>query len=779
MTVDTGLTTSSGPAPTTFAPSSTYRLQITPEYTLFDAARDLPGIARLGVGAAYLSPLLTSTSGSDHGYDCTDPRSIDPQRGGEQGFAVFMDAARAAGLDVVVDIVPNHMGVEKPWENPFWWDVLTHGQASRHAHWFDIDWTRGRLVNGVLAADATPDDLTISDDGTELRYYEHRFPIAPGTLTPGDSPREVHERQAYELVPGVEANALLTHRRFFAVATLAAIRVEDAEVFAATHERIIRMVTHDGVRGLRVDHPDGLADPQQYFDRLRAAVGPETWIVAEKILEPGEHLQPWPVAGTTGYDAMTVVNQAFVDPAGALPVTAGYQARTGDAMSMEQHSIAAKRMVAAELFPAEMTRLINLLDPADDEAAVASLSEIAAQLGVYRTYLPVGTDELDVAVGAALVSAPRVADTTEALTPRLLDPAEEAAHRFQQFTGAVMAKGVEDTAYYRMNRFIALNEVGGHPDQFGLPLAGFHAEQQARQELTPQAMTALSTHDTKRGEDVRARLAVLAEMPNRLAHFTEQLALRSSCPNPSFVELIAQTLLGTGPIERERLHDYVTKAMREAHDGTTWTEPNEEFEGQVHATVDAAFDDPALYLLWREITNDITGPGRVVSLGQKLVQLTMPGVPDVYQGTEVWEDSLCDPDNRRPVNHAAITSLQVSLAGCPAVDDTGAAKLWVVQQALRLRHRHPGLFTRYSPVLATGSGADHVLAFDRGGAVTVATRRPVALARDGWGDTVIPLAAAWTDLLTGRNGEGPVAAGDLLADLPVALVVAASVAATC
>ncbi len=754
------------------APSSTYRLQITPSFTLFDAAAVLPRLADLGVGAVYVSPLLTSTSGSDHGYDWTDPRSVDPQRGGEQGWRAFRDATRKVGLGIVVDIVPNHMGISKPWENPYWWDVLTHGQCSRYAHWFDIDWSQGPLVTGVLAADATPDDLTLSDDGRELRYYEHRFPVAPGTWSPGDTPRAVHDRQSYLLVPGVEANALLTHRRFFAVSTLAAVRVEDPEVFAATHERILRFVHDDGVIGLRVDHPDGLADPRQYFDTLRDAVGPATWILAEKILEPGETLQPWPIAGTTGYDAMTEVAHAFVDPDAATDITAGYLGRTGDSMSMAQHGVAAKRMVAAELFPAEMTRLISLLDPVDDESTVATLSEIAAQLRVYRTYLPDGMDELAQAIAGAQVSQPRVAETIAALAPRLLDPAEEAAHRFQQFTGAVMAKGVEDTAYYRANRFIALNEVGGNPDRFGSPPGDFHARQRVRAQDLPESMTALSTHDTKRGEDVRARLAVLAELPDALAEFAAALGDALPLSNPSFTEFVAQTLLGTGPIDRTRIHDHLTKAMREAHDGTSWMNPNPDFEDAVHALVDLAYDDAALRLVWDRTQATLRGPARSNSLGHKLVQLTMPGVPDVYQGTEIWDDSLCDPDNRRPVDHAALAALATGLTGTPPVDGTGAAKLWVTRHALRLRHDRPDLFTGYQSVSLLGPAASHCLAFDRGGAVTVATRLPVALAAGGgWRGTAMLLAGRWRDVLTGRHLDGgTIEVARVLDRLPVALL---------
>ncbi len=755
------------------APSSTYRLQITPTFTLFDAAAVVPRLADLGVGAVYVSPLLTSTSGSDHGYDWTDPRGVDPQRGGEPGWAAFVDATREHGLGIVVDIVPNHMGISKPWENPYWWDVLTHGPDSPYAHWFDIDWSQGPLVNGVLAADATPDDLVISDDGRELRYYEHRFPVAPGTWTPGDTPRDVHDRQNYVLVPGVNANALLTHRRFFAVSTLAAVRVEDPDVFMATHERILRFVHDDGVLGLRVDHPDGLADPQQYFARLREAVGPDTWIVAEKILETGESLQPWPISGTTGYDAMTEVSHVFVDPDAATDVTAGYLARTGDSMSIAQHAVAAKRMVAAELFPAEMTRLINLLDPSDDDSTVAALSEIAAQLRVYRTYLPDGMDELDRAITAAHVSQPRVADTITALAPRLLDPTEEAAHRFQQFTGAVMAKGVEDTAYYRANRFIALNEVGGDPDRFGWHPDDFHAAQRARERHLPESMTALSTHDTKRGEDVRARLAVLAEMTGELAGFTTALARAGHVSNPSFVEFVAQTLLGAGAIDPARMHEHVTKAMREAHDGTTWMDPNPEFEDAVHDLVRRAYDDAGLRAEWDRLESALDAPARVTSLGQKLVQLTMPGVPDVYQGTETWDDSLCDPDNRRPVDHDGLSRLASQLNRTPDVDASGTAKLWITRHALRLRRQRPDLFTAYQPVSVLGAASSHCLAFNRGGAVTVVTRLPVTLAAGGgWHDTAILLAGRWRDVLTDHElGGGTVPVARVFEQLPVALLV--------
>ena len=292
----------------------------------------------------------------------------------------------------------------------------------------------------------------------------------------------------------------------------------------------------------------------------------------------------------------------------------------------------------------------------------------------------------------------------------------------QQLSGATMAKGVEDTAYYRYSRFIALNEVGGDPGQFGVGLAEFHALQAARQAEQPDSMTGLSTHDTKRGEDVRARLAALAEIPDEWAAFAERFLDRTAVPNRAFGYFLAQTLVGAGPIEVDRMHAYAEKAMREASDGTTWTEPDADFEAAVHAAVDLAYTDDELRRAWDELTGLVTAPGWVNALGQKLVQLTMPGVPDVYQGTEVWEDSLVDPDNRRPVDFARQRAVLAGLTGAPAVDDTGAAKLWVTAQALRARAEHPDLFRGYRPLSADGPAAEHLVAYDRGGAITLATR---------------------------------------------------------
>lgn len=757
-------------------PSSTYRLQIRAGFTLDDAAALVGYLADLGVGAVYLSPLLTSTSGSDHGYDVTDPTTLDPARGGETGWAHLVQAARAAGLGVVLDIVPNHLGVAVPHENPAWWSVLAQGQGSPYAHWFDIDWSSGPLRIPVLGDEVGPGELQLVavTGGHEIRYHEHRYPVAAGTADDGDDVADVLGRQHYRLVGWRTAATELNYRRFFAVADLAGLRVEDEDVFAATHARVRQMVADGQLDGIRVDHPDGLVDPRQYFDRLRA-LAPEAWLLAEKILEPGEELPAWSVQGTSGYDAMTEVGHVFLDPSQEAAVTALHTEAVGEvAGSMHEEVRSSKRHVVATLFGSELARLARLVPELDADRVRTALGELAVAFGVYRSYLPDGVADLDAAIAEAGAD-PAVAETLAALSDRLHDAEDELARRVQQLSGAVMAKGTEDTAYYRRSRFIALNEVGGDPDTFGRTPEEFHAAQRRRQDRLPLSMTALSTHDTKRGEDVRARLAVLAEVPDvwgRFArHFRRHTAIGQDRPADREIGyFVAQTLVGAGRIERERMHAYVEKAIREASTSTSWDSPDAGFEAAVHAAVDAAYDDPAIADDLARVLTVVEQPGWSNALGQKLVQLTMPGVPDVYQGTELWEDSLVDPDNRRPVDFA----LRQRLLGEDSpvhVDVSGRAKLAVVRAALRLRRDEPQWFTGYTPVHADGPAARHLLAFDRGGAITCVTRLPITLAESGgWGETAVELGAV-RDVITGREHDGTVAARDLFAQLPVALLV--------
>ncbi|MGC4806289.1 malto-oligosyltrehalose synthase [Micromonospora sp. DT233] len=750
---------------------ATYRVQIRPGFDLDTTAGLADYLADLGVTHLYSAPLLTATPGSAHGYDVVDHRAVNPELGGEAGRLRLLAALRAAGLGLVVDIVPNHAGVARPAANPAWWDVLRRGRDSAYASWFDIDWERGRLLLPVLAD--TPDaldDLKAVDG--ELRYHEHRFPIADGT---GDgTAREVHDRQHYELVSWRRGDRELTYRRFFAVSDLAGLRVEDPAVFAATHAEILRWVAAGEVDGIRVDHPDGLRDPADYLARLRAAA-PDAWLLVEKILEYGEELPDWPVDGTTGYDALAAVSGLFVDPAAEGDFTALDARLTGRHTSWQDLTHDTKLEAATRLLAAELTRLAALAPdlPADD--ARAALAELAACFPVYRGYPPHGAGHLAAARAEAGRRCPDLAAALDAITRRLRDPDDELGRRFPQLTGAVMAKGVEDTAYYRWSRFVALNEVGGSPAHFGTPPAQFHRFAADRQARWPATMTALSTHDTKRGEDVRARLAVLAELPGRWAELVDRWTAAAPLPDPAFAHLLWQTAVGAWPIERERLHAYAEKAAREASVATSWADPDPDFEHAMHALVDRIYDDPALHAELSAFVAEITAAGWSNSLGQKLVQLAMPGVPDVYQGTELWENSLVDPDNRRPVDFAVRRELLARLdaGGPPAVAADGAAKLLVVSRTLRLRRDRPELFTGYRPLPAHGPAAAHAVAFDRGGVVAVATRLPLGLARaGGWGATTVTLPdGELTDLFTGRvHGGGSTPLADLLATYPVALL---------
>ena len=751
------------------APRSTYRVQVGPDFDLPATAGIADYLAALGVTHLYSAPLLQAAPGSVHGYDVVDPSRVNDQLGGEPGRQTLLAALREHQLGFVADIVPNHVGVAVAHANPAWWDVLRLGQASPYARWFDIDWTRGRVLLPILAdSPEALKDLRIEDG--ELRYFEHRFPIAFGTG--GGTPIEVHNLQHYELASWRRANTEINYRRFFAVSGLAGVRVEDPAVFTAIHREVLRWYADAEVDGIRVDHPDGLYDPAGYLDQLRNTA-PDVWLVVEKITESGEELPDWPVAGTTGYDSLREVCGLFVDPEAEPAFIALDTELAGAATDWPALVHDSKQEVATGLLRAELRRLARLCDDIDD--VEEALSELLADFLVYRSYLPVGADHLATAAAAARARRPDLSATFDALLPRLEDPHDELALRFQQASGAVMAKGVEDTAFYRWSRFVALNEVGGDPAQFGVAPAQFHAAAAHRQERWPESMTTLSTHDTKRSEDVRARLAVLAEMPDEWAAAVRHWTVAAPVADGAIAHLLWQTVVGAWPIDRERLHAYLEKAAREANTATNWDDPDADFEAALHAVADRVFDDPVLGPKVADFAARITPDGWSNSLGQRLLQLAGPGVPDVYQGCELWDYSLVDPDNRRPVDFGIRRELLARIDGgwTPPVDASGAAKLLVTTRTLRLRRDRPELFTGYTPIAVEGPAAEHAVVFDRGGAIAVATRLPVGLrAHGGWGDTALPLPLGeWADLLSGAHWQGgPVRLGPLLATYPVALL---------
>ncbi|WP_170323853.1 malto-oligosyltrehalose synthase [Cryptosporangium phraense] len=747
----------------------TYRVQVQPAFDLHAAAGLAEYLRDLGATQLYSAPLLQSSPGSQHGYDVVDPSHVNTELGGPSAFAELTTTLRKHGLGLVVDIVPNHVGVAVPHANPAWWDVLKLGASSEYARWFDVDWGRGRILIPVLGSDDDVSALTVEDG--ELRYYDHRYPIAPGT---GEgTPQEVHDRQHYQLVDWRRGDSEITYRRFFAIADLAGLRVEDPTVFNATHGEILRWYAEGGLDGLRVDHPDGLRDPGEYLQRLHMGA-PDAWLVVEKIAEPGEELPDWPIDGLTGYDALGEVGALFVDPAAEDAFTALDTELTGVATDYPGLLYASKKDVATGMLRAELRRLARLVTGENAPEVEAALAEVLAAFPVYRSYLPFGVHHLEEALATARERRPDLGPALDALAPRLADPDDQLAIRFQQTSGAVMAKGAEDTAFYRWTRFVALNEVGGDPQRFGAPVSDFHDAAAVRHASWPRGMTTLSTHDTKRSEDVRARMAVLAEIPDEWADVVRRWRELAPVPDGSIAHLLYQTIAGTYPISVERLKAAIEKSAREARTITSWNHPNEEFESALNAAIDTLLASSEV----AAFAERITPYGWSNALGQKLVQLTMPGIPDTYQGTELWDNSLVDPDNRRPVDFDARRKLLARLddGWLPPVDAEGAAKLLVTSRALRLRRDSPELFESYAPVAVTGPAAAHAIAFDRGGAITVATRLPVGLERrGGWGDTVLALPdGEWQDELTGSvystGADGPAGLVDVLSRYPVALL---------
>ncbi|CAN5298481.1 hypothetical protein BH11ACT3_BH11ACT3_13750 [soil metagenome] len=569
---------------------------------------------------------------------------------------------------------------------------------------------------------------------------------------------------------------------------LAAIRVELPQVFDDSHREIVRWISDGLVDGLRVDHPDGLADPGGYLDALAAATG-EAYVLVEKILEGSEQLPPfWATAGTTGYDALADLDRVLVDPSGRVRLDALDASLRGTAQSWGDLIHDTKLGIANGILQSEVRRLVRELPelistratPYSTDEKRAAMAELLACFPVYRSYLPYGVEHLHAAVDAARERRPDLVAVIDALHPVLADPAEPAAVRFQQTSGMVMAKGVEDTAFYRVSRLASLTEVGADPDEFAIDVAEFHSRQQSRLATHPASMTTLSTHDTKRGEDTRARISVIAEVPEEWAAFIGRRRGRhalggKSADTGALENVLWESIVGSWPREREALHAYAEKAARESGLATTWADPDEPFEQRMHALVDAVFDDAEVAADVATMVELLEAPGWSNGLAVKMLQLTAPGVPDVYQGSELWERSLVDPDNRRPIDYGERRLLLAAIdAGAhPPIDETGAAKLLVVSRALRARRDGPELFDRYIPLPAIGDAADHLVAVDRGGAIVLATRLPVGLARDGgWGDTIVILPAKpLTDALTGTVFDGgETRVGDLLATYPVALL---------
>lgn len=849
-------------------PTATYRLQVHAGFTLWDAAAIVEYLDDLGITDIYLSPIFEATPGSTHGYDVTDPTRVGEAVGGRAALAELASRARQRGMGLLLDIVPNHMAAS---EHSAWWrDVLRHGRDSRWAFFFDIDWGSEAspnrlllpLLGGTLDEVLQRGELRLertAEDEWSIAYFEQRLPVATERCAPeqlatcaaaaaDQQPallRDILERQHYQLEHWQVASQRLGYRRFFDITGLAGVRVEEEAVFAATHSLILELVRAEVAAGLRVDHVDGLRDPVGYLERLHDHT--DAYVVVEKILERDEPLPSWPIQGTTGYEVLNLINGLFIDAAGFAHLKQAYHRLTGDATEFADVVHAKKKLVMDRLFAGERAALAERLRPlVGDEfggnEVTRALTELTAAMPVYRTY----TRAADVsAVDRAAVETAFAGLARHApdLPPRLVsrlrevvllehDQYEDALEfvlRWQQFSGPVMAKGFEDTALYVYTPLISANEVGGSPAHAALDAAEFHARMQQRARDWPHALSATATHDTKRGEDTRARINVLSEdaeewsrrfrgWMRRSEDHKEEVAAAagldedSPVPNAKEESLLYQTLIGTWPVAEEaddrfvdRIKAYMQKALREGKETTSWRRPDEDYETALAAFVEGLLEELRMPSVYREIelfARRTAWHGALNSLAQTLLKITCPGVPDFYQGTELWAFTLVDPDNRAPVDYderrARLAALAPLLAS-PRPEDvrallrewaTGDIKLYITAAALRFRREHAVLFRTgaYLPLESTGSRAANVVSYARttedDAAICVIPRLAAALSQPGelpdaaaWGDTRIVLPAKLqgrelTDALTGRRFPPghPLSVAEVLHSSPVALL---------
>jgi (1->4)-alpha-D-glucan 1-alpha-D-glucosylmutase len=650
---------------------ATYRLQLTSSFG-FAAARALvPYLRDLGISHLYLSPSFQARPGSTHGYDVVDPSRLSDALGGEAEFCRLSGEARDAGMGIVLDIVPNHMGTDDA--NRYWAD------PELRRKYFDVDEATGR------------------------------------------------------------------YRRFFDIDDLAAIRQEDPDVFEATHTLALRLLREGLLDGLRVDHPDGLADPPAYLKTLAERGAEQVWV--EKILDPGERLRDWPVSGTVGYEFLNDVCALFVDPAGEAPLTALWEEVSGDRRQFGEVAFEAKLEQASGTFSPEVERLARELEGGEPPGGLDGLARALSSLAVYRTYVEPHSGRIEEADREALAH----------LEPdyRRLLALEDGAPagfvtRFQQTTPAIMAKGVEDTAFYRYGRLLALNDVGGDPSRFGIDVGRFHAGCLERARRFPLNLLTTMTHDAKRSADVRARIASLSAMADdwrrqveRWFELTEPLR-SGGAPDDSERYFIFQTLVGAWPIESERLEAYMEKALREAKRNTNWVEQNHDWEQAVKRFCAGLYEHQAFRREFEPFAARVAELGERAALGQLVLKLTAPGVPDIYQGDELPYRALVDPDNRRPVDWDwRQAMLRRLMGGTPVVEEN--RKLFLILRLLGLRARRPEAFLGggYEPLEA----GPEACAFLRGDGVLLA----VALRAGAAEGRLAGPGGRWRDVLRGEE----------------------------
>ncbi|KQY41452.1 malto-oligosyltrehalose synthase [Rhizobium sp. Root483D2] len=834
-------------------PSATYRLQFRNGVT-FDTAIDLiPHLQNLGISHLYASPIFAAVEGSTHGYDVVDPNVIDPAIGGREGFERMSSRLKEAGLDLILDIVPNHMAASV--ENAWWRDVLRHGEHSLYARHFDIDWSN-KLTLPVLGKDLGPaiaaNEVRLVRDPRDrslaVAYFETMFPISDETaamvsamVNRDDSKLdEISSRpekmqallaaQHWMLMNYKEAASNLSYRRFFEVAGLVGMKVEDERVFQDTHRLILDLVEAGRVQGLRIDHVDGLADPTGYLDTLRDAVGPQTYITVEKILGPSEWLPTsWPVSGTTGYEFISALSDLYIDDDGVKTLQNAYAAIAPERADFQRELRKAKREMVERNFAGEVDRLVNLasatgtgIDPA---ALLEAIREMLIAFPVYRTYgfegiLPAEDSQVLHKVVDDARRMTRHGNGVDLIEKIVLgelkgDAAFEFRVRFQQLSGPIMAKALEDTLFYRFNRLIAANEVGGEPEKAPGGVSAFHSKMTIRSKTQATALSATATHDTKRGEDARARLYTLSEAPSRwiegVSRWREmnRSALATlpdgSAPESNIEWMLYQALAGVwmeGGADgqptnlRERFVGYVEKAVREAKLRTEWAGPNENYEKAVLAYADRLVS-PENKVFLDDFSRTI-GPfidaGFINSLSQTLIKLTAPGVPDIYQGTEGLDFSLVDPDNRRPVDFAALAALAANdgdkLDAETKRIDIRHQKAQLIRKVVNFRRQNAELFNLgiYLPIEAFGRRRENLMAFarilDGKLAITAAPRmvyghvlpQTLQIPQEFWEDTVLRIPALFRspvqDILSNRVWTADeIPLWEIFKECPVGLII--------
>lgn len=808
---------------------ATYRFQFNEHFQFADALALVPYLHDLGISHIYASPLFRARPHSSHGYDVCDFGRLNPEIGAEADLEKLVAALREHGMGLLIDIVPNHMGIGTP-ENGWWWDVLKHGRASRFAGHFDINWDssdpelRGKILLPVLGdtcariLEGGEFKIEKRNDEFVLSYFENVFPLAPDSVSSTFSLEEINsdraalgqiiEKQNYLLVCWREGDARLNYRRFFSVSSLAGVRVEDEAVFQDVHALIQKWIARGWLDGLRVDHPDGLRDPETYLRRLRA-LAPDSWILVEKILQAAEPMPgSWPVQGTTGYEFLNQVNGLFVNRDGEKTLTDFYAEFTGEPVDASSLVHDKKKLALETMFTTEVNRLVDqLVQIAAGDTALRKIAgeqfrealiELAAGFPVYRTYMrPAERFVSRADLSYIRAAADRAKSNQPAIAPEIIDfvvsllrlekrgdVENDFVARFQQLTSPAMAKGVEDTAFYCFNRFASLNEVGGEPGEFGVSAEHFHEFCRFQQANWPQMMLASSTHDTKRSEDVRARMNVLSEIPEewcatfaRWSKINERHRL-NDFPDRNAEYLYYQTLVGAWPVSVERMLAYMEKASCEAKQHTDWNRRNAEYDKALKQFVSATLADKNFVGDLETFIAPLMEAAQINSLAQTLIKLTAPGVPDIYQGNEIWDFSLVDPDNRRPVDFNLRQRLLADAKKLSAGEawrrrEEGLPKLWLIQKTLELRAQLPDMSAlKYQPMFARGEKAGHLVAFLRGEKMAVIAPRFLRKSRNTWADTTLELPVGiWRNQFTGETFEGIMRLEKSFKTFPVALLI--------